>query len=46
MRVGAENATTVPMLTEFSVETNALLAKLNLLHLFASPPKWAAASVP
>jgi transposase len=46
LRVGTENASTVPMLTEISLPTNALLAKLNLLHLFASPPKWAVASAP
>lgn len=32
-------------LTEVPAQLNALLAKLNLLHLFAAPPKWAASKV-
>jgi hypothetical protein len=45
-RIGGESAPTLARLTEVPPELNALLEKLQLLHLFATPPKWAAATAP
>ena len=39
-------ALSVPRLSEVPPELNALLEKLKLLHLFATPPKWATAKAP
>jgi hypothetical protein len=45
-QLGDESAPALARLTEVPPELNALLDKLDLLHLFATPPKWAAAKAP
>ncbi len=46
LQMGDESAPTLARLTEVPPELNALLEKLQLLHLFATPPKWAAPKAP
>lgn len=41
LQIGDPAAPTLARLTEVPPDLNALLAKLQLLHLFAAPPQWA-----
>ena len=40
-QLGEDASSTIAQLTEVPAELNPLLSKLQLLHLFAAPPKWA-----
>jgi transposase len=46
LHLGDEAAPPAARLTEVPPELNALLEKLQLLHLFAAPPKWALPKAP
>ncbi len=45
-QLGDESAPALARLTEVPPELNALLEKLDLLHLFATPPKWVTPKAP